>query len=73
MWCGCKVSTVQPKSALMRPGRMQFASTEKTLGYDVAWRIFDDAAHPFVEHDGGGKGVCAKMRLYRRKTWPSYS
>lgn len=49
-------------AALMQ--EMQFATTGDPLGYGVAWRIFDEAEHPFVEHDGGGVGLWAKMRLY---------
>jgi hypothetical protein len=48
--------------ALMQ--EMQLTTTGGPLGYGLAWRVFDEAKHPFVEHDGGGTGLWAKMRLY---------
>ena len=48
--------------ALMQ--EMQYSTTGDPLGYGVAWRIFAEAEHPFVEHDGSGVGLWAKMRLY---------
>jgi CubicO group peptidase (beta-lactamase class C family) len=48
--------------ALMQ--EMQLTTTGGPLGYGLAWRVFDEAEHPFVEHDGGGTGLWAKMRLY---------
>jgi CubicO group peptidase (beta-lactamase class C family) len=48
--------------ALMQ--EMQLSTTGKALGYGLTWRVFDEAEHPFVEHDGGGVGLWAKMRLY---------
>jgi CubicO group peptidase (beta-lactamase class C family) len=48
--------------ALMQ--EMQRSTTGDPLGYGVAWRVHDEAEHPFVEHDGGGVGLWAKMRLY---------
>jgi len=57
------VRILSPESvALMQ--EMQFTSTGEPLGYGVSWRVFDDAEHPFVEHDGGGDGLLAKIRLY---------
>jgi CubicO group peptidase (beta-lactamase class C family) len=44
--------------------KMQLTTTGEPLGYGGAWRVFDEAEHPFVEHDGGGVGLWAKMRLY---------
>jgi CubicO group peptidase (beta-lactamase class C family) len=46
---------------------MQKSTTGVPLGYGAAWRIFDEAEHPFVEHDGGGWGLWAKMRLYPKE------
>jgi len=43
---------------------MQLSTTGKPLGYGLTWRVFDEAEHPFVEHDVGGVGLWAKMRLY---------
>jgi CubicO group peptidase (beta-lactamase class C family) len=43
---------------------MQNSTTGDPLGYGVAWRVHDEAEHPYVEHDGGGEGLWAKMRLY---------
>ena len=48
--------------ALMQ--EMQSSTTGDPLGYGVAWRVFDEAEHAYVEHDGGGVGLWAKMRLY---------
>jgi CubicO group peptidase (beta-lactamase class C family) len=48
--------------ALMQ--EMQSSTTGDPLGYGVAWRVHDEAEHPYVEHDGGGEGLWAKMRLY---------
>jgi CubicO group peptidase (beta-lactamase class C family) len=48
--------------ALMQ--EMQLTTSGGPLGYGLAWRVFDEAEHPFVEHDGGGTGLWAKMRLY---------
>jgi CubicO group peptidase (beta-lactamase class C family) len=48
--------------ALMQ--EMQSSTTGDPLGYGLAWRVFDKAEHPYVEHDGGGVGLWAKMRLY---------
>jgi CubicO group peptidase (beta-lactamase class C family) len=30
----------------------------------LAWHFGGEAPHPFVEHDGGGPGIQAKLRLY---------
>jgi CubicO group peptidase (beta-lactamase class C family) len=49
-------------AALMQ--EMQNSTAGDPLGYGVAWRVFDEAEHPYVEHDGGGVGLWAKMRLY---------
>ena len=57
------VRILSPESAALMQ-EMQFATTGDPLGYGVAWRIFEEAEHPFVEHDGGGTGLWAKMRLY---------
>jgi CubicO group peptidase (beta-lactamase class C family) len=36
-----------------------------TLGeIGLAWHFGGEAPHPFVEHDGGGPGIQAKLRLY---------
>ena len=48
--------------ALMQ--EMQFSTTGNPLGYGVSWLVHDEAGHPYVEHDGGGTGLWAKMRLY---------
>jgi CubicO group peptidase (beta-lactamase class C family) len=48
--------------ALMQ--EMQSSTTGDPLGYGVAWRVYDGAEHAYVEHDGGGTGLWAKMRLY---------
>jgi len=48
--------------ALMQ--EMQYSTTGDPLGYGVAWLVHDEGEHPFVEHDGGGVGLWAKMRLY---------
>jgi CubicO group peptidase (beta-lactamase class C family) len=48
--------------ALMQ--EMQHSTTGDPLGYGLAWLVHDEAEHPYVEHDGGGVGVWAKMRLY---------
>jgi CubicO group peptidase (beta-lactamase class C family) len=57
------VRILSPESvALMQ--EMQKSTAGDPLGYGAAWRVFDDAEHPFVEHDGGGEGLWAKMRIY---------
>jgi CubicO group peptidase (beta-lactamase class C family) len=57
------VRILSPESvALMQV--MQKSTAGDPLGYGAAWRVFDDAEHPFVEHDGGGEGLWAKMRIY---------
>jgi CubicO group peptidase (beta-lactamase class C family) len=48
--------------ALMQ--EMQSSTTGDPLGYGAAWRVHDEAEHPYVEHDGGGVGLWSKMRLY---------
>ncbi|MCL4861401.1 MAG: beta-lactamase family protein [Caldilineaceae bacterium] len=58
---GVRILSVE-SVALMQ--EMQFTTTGDPLGYGVAWRIFEEGEHPFVEHDGGGAGLWAKMRLY---------
>jgi D-alanyl-D-alanine carboxypeptidase len=60
------VRILSPESAALMQ-EMQFATTGDPLGYGAAWRIFDEAEHPFVEHDGGGTGLWAKMRLYPKE------
>jgi CubicO group peptidase (beta-lactamase class C family) len=60
------VRILSPESAALMQ-EMQFSTTGDPLGYGVAWRIFDEAEHPFVEHDGGGVGLWAKMRLYPKE------
>jgi CubicO group peptidase (beta-lactamase class C family) len=57
------VRILSPESAAHMQ-EMQFATTGDPLGYGAAWRIFEEGEHPFVEHDGGGTGLWAKMRLY---------
>jgi hypothetical protein len=43
---------------------MGYTSTGDPLGYGVSWLVHAGAEHPYVEHDGGGVGLWAKMRLY---------
>lgn len=57
------VRILSPESAALMQ-EMQYSTTGDPLGYGVAWRVFEEAEHPFVEHDGGGTGLWAKMRLY---------
>jgi D-alanyl-D-alanine carboxypeptidase len=60
------VRILSPESAALMQ-EMQFATTGDPLGYGAAWRIFEEEEHPFVEHDGGGTGLWAKMRLYPKE------
>jgi CubicO group peptidase (beta-lactamase class C family) len=53
-----------PPEAVALMQDMQYSTTGDPLGYGLAWRVHDEAEHPFVEHDGGGVGLWAKMRLY---------
>jgi CubicO group peptidase (beta-lactamase class C family) len=57
------VRILSPESAALMQ-EMHFSTSGDPLGYGAAWRIFEEGEHPFVEHDGGGTGLWAKMRLY---------
>jgi hypothetical protein len=43
---------------------MQYSTSGDPLGFGVSWFVHDEAEHPYIEHDGGGTGLWAKMRLY---------
>ncbi|MFA9496822.1 MAG: serine hydrolase domain-containing protein [Candidatus Bathyarchaeota archaeon] len=42
----------------------QTSNNGESLGIGLAWHFGGSAEHPYIEHDGGGAGVQAKMRIY---------
>jgi CubicO group peptidase (beta-lactamase class C family) len=48
--------------ALMQ--EMQYSTKGDPFGWGLGWEVAEEGEHPYVEHDGGGTGVWAKMRLY---------
>ncbi|MCP4396730.1 MAG: beta-lactamase family protein [bacterium] len=57
------VRILSPESvALMQ--EMQHSTSGDPLGVGLAWFVFDDGEHTYIEHDGGGVGIWDKMRLY---------
>ena len=45
---------------------VQIATNGEPLGIGLAWHFGGDAEHPYIEHDGGGQGIAAKLRLYMK-------
>jgi hypothetical protein len=43
---------------------VQTLESGEPLGIGLSWFSGGDEAHPFIEHDGGGPGLQAKLRLY---------
>jgi len=43
---------------------VQMSTSGEPLGIGLAWHFGEDAEHPYIEHDGGGAGIQAKLRLY---------
>jgi pimeloyl-ACP methyl ester carboxylesterase len=44
--------------------QMQLSTTQEKLGWGLGWVVSDEGERPYVEHDGGGPGMFAKMRIY---------
>ena len=57
------VRILSPESVAVMQN-MQHATGGAPLGFGLAWFVFDEREHPYIEHDGGGEGIWAKMRLY---------
>jgi CubicO group peptidase (beta-lactamase class C family) len=45
---------------------VQMSSSDEPLGIGLAWHFGGDAEHPYIEHDGGGAGIQAKLRIYTK-------
>jgi len=45
---------------------VQPSTSGEPLGIGLAWFLGGDAEHPYIEHDGGGAGIQAKLRLYMK-------
>ena len=45
---------------------VQTSTSGEPLGIGLAWFLGGDAEHPYIEHDGGGSGIQAKLRLYTK-------
>jgi len=45
---------------------VQMSSSGEPLGIGLAWHFGGDVEHPYIEHDGGGAGVQAKLRIYMK-------
>ena len=43
---------------------VQLSTSGEPLDIGLAWHFGEDAEHPYIEHDGGGAGLQAKLRLY---------
>ena len=43
---------------------MQLSTNGDPLGYGLGWHVVEEGEHPYIEHDGGGVGFQAKIRLY---------
>ncbi len=48
--------------ALMREVQLSIDGTP--LAFGLGWHVFEKDEHPYIEHDGGGPGIAAKVRLY---------
>jgi len=57
------VQILSPESvALMR--EVQLSISGAPLAFGLGWHVVDDSEHPYIEHDGGGPGITARIRLY---------
>ena len=57
------VRILSPESvALMQEA--QLAISGAPLAFGLGWHVVADSEHPYIEHDGGGPGIAAKVRLY---------
>jgi CubicO group peptidase (beta-lactamase class C family) len=45
---------------------VQMSSSGEPLGIGLAWHFGGDTEHPYIEHDGGGAGIQAKLRIYMK-------
>ncbi len=45
---------------------VQPSTSGEPLGIGLSWHFGGDAEHPYIEHDGGGAGIQAKLRLYMK-------
>ncbi len=45
---------------------VQTSTGGEPLGIGLAWFLGGDVEHPYIEHDGGGQGIQAKLRLYMK-------
>ena len=43
---------------------VQMSTDGEPLGIGLAWHFGEDTEHPYIEHNGGGAGIQAKLRLY---------
>jgi CubicO group peptidase (beta-lactamase class C family) len=43
---------------------VQTSTSGEPFGIGLAWHFGEDAEHPYIEHDGAGAGLQAKLRLY---------
>ncbi|TKJ47252.1 hypothetical protein CEE34_04685 [Candidatus Aerophobetes bacterium Ae_b3a] len=57
------IQILSPQSvALMR--EVQLSISGAPLAFGLGWHVVDDTEYPYIEHDGGGPGIAARMRLY---------
>jgi len=45
---------------------VQTSTSGEPLGIGLSWHFGGDAEHPYIEHDGGGAGIQAKLRIYMK-------
>ncbi|MHA1549632.1 MAG: serine hydrolase [Alphaproteobacteria bacterium] len=48
------------------PQEAQTSRAGEPLGIGLAWHFGGDELHTYIEHDGGGQGLQAKLRLYMK-------
>ena len=57
------VQILSPQSvALMREAQLSISGTP--LAFGLGWHVVEKGEHPYIEHDGGGPGIAARVRLY---------
>jgi CubicO group peptidase (beta-lactamase class C family) len=60
---GVRILTAESVALLQE---VQYSTSGEPLGIGLTWHHGDDVEHPYIEHDGGGSGIQAKLRLYMK-------
>jgi CubicO group peptidase (beta-lactamase class C family) len=57
------VRVLSPESvALMQ--QVQLSTSGEPPAFGLGWHVVDEGKYPYIERDGGGAGIAAKVRLY---------